>query len=1014
MEITLVRGATAFEAGKSTIKKIDTKDMTQKNYVVVPDTFSMQAEKLLFDELGIKATFNIEVVGISKLASRILRENNVAFARISGLEEVFNVFQAVKECESDFKYFEKCDIEFCQKILEIIKQFKSCKIKPENIKPTKNELLNNKMHDLKLVYEHYENLLGEKFDLSKLLEYSVQNVQNFKNLSNLNLYFVNFDSFSLEIGNFICKLAEYVNKIYIGMAYPLSVNNGYIYEDDIKSKITKLAGEKGAKPKVEEDFSQPTGKRRKIVENLFGFSVEQGKSDYFVNVLATNRQDEVDFVAKYIKREVFKGARFNDFAVAISSDTYYDKIRTTFEKYGIVTYTDDAVNLSQTMLGRFVLKVFEIARLGFDMPNLQWLVSCDLLGEDKESLHDINFYQIDDEKEFLERHQTYSWIVSKINSLKKCKLAQDYVGCLKELVGFVGENYKNIVNRLEEERFYKKSSENTQSLELISQVFEKISELGGKQEFSVFDFENLVKISLQSVKVETIPSYIDAVFVGDATKSYFEDVKVLFVLGANAKELPKTQADTGIIDDNDIKELKFNYALEPEIKVLNRRARLKLFECLQHAQEKLIVCCPSAGDDKISQFVFDLRKMFGENVLNTANMGLSIDSAKSKKERFDDLLLCLGSEDKFLENYSALQANKMIPVKLEGMLKSIAGEFPKEKEYKFIPKEDAQKLLKSKISVTSLETYFACPFRFFVEKSLGVKELEIYMPDKRNFGSFEHDLLENFVSQYNLKEEKIDCVNEFLKKNMLKIAKKYYDEKTLSEKSFVKYLENESKIILKNVLHEAKYSKFVPKYFEYGVSKKVDKNLTLCGIIDRVDVFENRFRVLDYKTGEQKGIKDSLFCGKKLQLFIYAKALKEQLGLDCSGVYYFNCQTKYNSKSKLKLLHGMTKNDYDVVVASDYRLAEYGQKSDILSVTAKKNPNKGEEFYDRSKLLVKNFDKTFDYAEKIAINAHKEMQEGYIEDKPLADSCKNCPYISVCMHREEDGQRKILSAKDVF
>ena len=90
MKIKLFTGATAYEAAINTIKQIEPQDLGTKNMVIVPDSFSMQAESLIFDVLNIKSTLNIEVVGISRLASKILRNQNIPFQRISGLEEVFN------------------------------------------------------------------------------------------------------------------------------------------------------------------------------------------------------------------------------------------------------------------------------------------------------------------------------------------------------------------------------------------------------------------------------------------------------------------------------------------------------------------------------------------------------------------------------------------------------------------------------------------------------------------------------------------------------------------------------------------------------------------------------------------------------------------------------------------------------------------------------------------------------------------------------------------------------------
>lgn len=1016
MKIEIVTGGTIYEAGVNTIKQIDCHDLAYQNLVVVPDAFSMQAEELIFDCLGIKTAFNIKVVGISKLAGTILRESGVQFERVSGIEEVFNIYKAVKMCEDKFTYFGKCDIEFCQKILQIIKQFKSCKIKPDDIKPVKNELLDSKMTDLKMVYECYESFLGDKLDLSKLLDFSAQNASKVASLKNTNLFFANFDSFSVDIFSFILKLAGSVNRICVGYAEPITQNNAYIYEDDIMKKVTAMSKEYGVNAQEVFVPTKLDGPRRVMAENLFAFNVEKGKDDFFLNLLTNDRQEEIEYVASYIRHSVFSGARFKDFAVAIADAAYYDRIREVFSKYGIVSYTDDAVNLSQTILGRFLVKMLEIAKLGFNRPTLEFFASNKLLfGKDETALHEISYRQIDNEKKFLEKFPQYAQIVGLVTSLKLCKKIEDYKVTLLDIIAFVKEKYLNLINEIDQDFEFKKASENEQSLDLVTQVIEKLAELGKGEEFSLADFEGLFMLALESVKVETIPSYIDAVFVGDVSSSYFADVRCLFVLGANAKAMPKFRADTGIIDDEDIAKLRLNFTIEPEIKVLNRRSRLKLFECLQHATEKLIVCCPATSEDKqVAQFVYDLRTMFGENVLTTQDLERFDNIKLAGYDKFEMLLQLVGCKSNLVDAYTRLYANGTLPVEFEGALKAIVKDLPKGKSLKEIENNDMKKLLRNHISASQLETYFACPFRHFVQYGLKVKENESIKPDKRMFGSFEHRLLELFVSNTDIKNAKIEDVVKFLDKNLINIAKEIYDEEILAQKYFVKYLKNESMIILRNALHEAKHSAFKPTYFEEKIYQKFDDTF-FTGSVDRIDVYKNYFRILDYKTGAQAKIKDSLFCGKKLQLFLYAKCIKEKLNLDCAGVFYFNCQTKYqNSGTSSRLLQGLIKKDDDVALATDDRLNVYGFKSDIIGLTLQKDDKKDFSFTDRGKITETNLDRRLDYAEKIASLGYEEIKSGYIEPKPLEGVCEYCPYRAICMHREEYGHREIPDTKGEF
>lgn len=1005
MEIKLITGATTFEACKNTIKQIDAADLDMTNLVVVPDSFSMQAENLIFDVLGIESTLNIEVVGISRLASKILRNNNIVFDRISGLEEVFCIYKTVKENEDKFCYFHKCGVDFCTKLLQIIKQFKACKIKPSQIKPVGDVLLDKKMADLKLIYEGYEKELGDRLDLSKLLDFFNENAQKNLNLSKINLFFVNFDSFSSEINSFICKFAKNVNKICIGMARPISQKNAFIYEDDILKKTMHFAKENDVVVKVENFETGLKNEHLLMAKNLFGFDIESGQSDFFVNVVAKNKQDEVDFVVKYIKNQIVKGARFKDFAIAVSDEKYLDIIKNTFSAFGIAFYCDDAVDLSQTILGRFVLKMIEVAKLGIDAEVLKYLLNFPLKDclEKEKKLTEISYLNIVDENEFLTLYPEHKKLFEQINLLKNCKKINNFSNILKNLIDFV--DFDKILKDISAQNLHKKESENLQSKELIEKVLDKLSDIAQDQTIDLFDFENLLKMAFLSVKVETIPSYIDAVYVGDATSSYFDDVDTLFVLGATASALPRNQSDTGIIDDDDIKKLRLEFALEPEIKVLNRRARLKLFEMLQHANSKLFVCTPISQDGKLAQkagFVNDLLCLFGQNVLHT----LSLEDFEIGLNDYDDMvekfLFYIGCEKNLLNAYSKLKKEEKLPKRLFASLENfVKGKITKEKSYDL----QTNSLTKNVYSASELESYFNCPFRHFVSYVLKVKPNENIEPNKRLFGNFQHALLNKFV------EEKTENIDEFLKKNLEKIASEIYHEKILKRNYFLKFLHSESKIILKNVIFEQKNSKFKPILLEEKIFYPLSKQKSLVGYVDRVDQAENYFRIIDYKTGKTENVKKDLFYGKKLQLFLYANSIKEKLGLDCGGVYYFDCQSKYSKTNQnVTLLKGVTKKDDDVVLLTDTRLWQEDFRSDLIGMSRKKTAD--DDFSFKNGSPADDIVQMMDYSKAVSVRAIEEMENGYVFPKPFKDECKNCAYLSVCKYINSQGFRTMQSVKD--
>ena len=94
---------------------------------------------------------------------------------------------------------------------------------------------------------------------------------------------------------------------------------------------------------------------------------------------------------------------------------------------------------------------------------------------------------------------------------------------------------------------------------------------------------------------------------------------------------------------------------------------------------------------------------------------------------------------------------------------------------------------KNSFSASQLETYFACPFKHFARYGLGLKEKETIEPDKRQFGLFQHALLEKFVNEngQSIAEISDEQIEKFVSENMNNVAKGIFDERILKRKYFL-------------------------------------------------------------------------------------------------------------------------------------------------------------------------------------------------------------------------------------
>ncbi|MBQ7975837.1 MAG: PD-(D/E)XK nuclease family protein, partial [Clostridia bacterium] len=193
------------------------------------------------------------------------------------------------------------------------------------------------------------------------------------------------------------------------------------------------------------------------------------------------------------------------------------------------------------------------------------------------------------------------------------------------------------------------------------------------------------------------------------------------------------------------------------------------------------------------------------------------------------------------------------------------------------------------------------------------------------------------------------------------------------------------------------------------------------GIIDRLDVFEEdgktKIRIVDYKTGDKKFNLADALNGIDLQLIVYAMAAEKLIGgnSEISGFFYNSLKKKVAScknpeevaseVSKLYKLAGtvvekMLDNTYEIKTGADMDCELIStQFSSFLPL---KLTTKG--VYDRySSVQNPEFmNEIYRNVRNVASEAAHAVEEGDVRVYPYVtsskDSCKFCPYASVCMY----------------
>ena len=215
-------------------ENINSSDYGVEHVIIVPDRFSLLAEKKLLNILPNGILFNVKVTTFSAFTQQLLQQAGVLSELASAGERLLYIQKAAQEEKKNFQYFKKSNINFCSQLFNAISLLSSSRVFPEDLKEPARPMLQKKLADISLVYSRYLKLLDGKLDPSLLFEklLSQNHIQKF--LENKKVYLAQFDSFTSQMYEIIKFLAAQSKEINISFADAKNFGNEYIYEKDIQ------------------------------------------------------------------------------------------------------------------------------------------------------------------------------------------------------------------------------------------------------------------------------------------------------------------------------------------------------------------------------------------------------------------------------------------------------------------------------------------------------------------------------------------------------------------------------------------------------------------------------------------------------------------------------------------------------------------------------------------------------------------------------------------------------------
>ncbi|KAF5030677.1 ATP-dependent helicase/deoxyribonuclease subunit B [anaerobic digester metagenome] len=381
-----------------------------------------------------------------------------------------------------------------------------------------------------------------------------------------------------------------------------------------------------------------------------------------------------------------------------------------------------------------------------------------------------------------------------------------------------------------------------------------------------------------------------------------------------------------------------------------------------------------------------------------------------------------------------------------------------------INKENLEKIYQMPVtmSVSRLESFAACPFKFFMENIIKPQPRIVQKVEFYDIGNIYHQAVERFTNEIISSNIDIDTMDEEMARkiscvcteNILAEGEMDYIALDANERN--KYMKEKIKRLVNRaadtIIKQLQRGSFRPKFTELSIGDKdgnifvepveikIDNDLSIYfqGRIDRVDTFEKEQKtyvnIIDYKSSYKDIDLSDAVQGLQLQLLVYMSAImkngeklfasKPEIG----GAYYFliddplvdgdvvlesTPQDLIFNKLSLK---GYVLEDSEIITGMDNEIGDK-KASDIIPVTFNKD---GSTSKSSKTLTDKEFKVLLSKTDSVAKDIAGKILAGNIGINPYRKEsgdkvpCSFCDFRGVCQFdpsSDKNSYRKIKKLK---
>lgn len=585
----------------------------QKILLLVPDQFTLQAERNAFACLCVEGLMDVEVMSQSRLGYKVLSEvGGSSRVPVDKYGRHMLLTKILAEENDRLEAFRGMDrktsfIEMTNNLISEMKQFNAS---PGDIleilrETEETSILHRKLKDIHRIYERYEEHIAGKFlDTEDYLNLFVSKIGRSRLVRDSIIWISGFDYFTPKTLDIIEQLMITAKEINVVLAADCSLGAGgcalppesrdsdlFDLTRGIMNKLKTIAERNGVPYEemlIDKSYRIPvgdgTGEKAAALfhleQELYAQPYRQSSAGDAIGLCqAANFYAEAETAAaKIVRLTREEGYRYRDILVICNDmETRASVIKRVFADYGITAFLDKKRDILHHPSVEFITALIDITARGWLYEDVFRMLKTNLTSVTMEDCEDLENYAVKyrikgsrwkndftygvkaEGEESLRRingirAQVYDYLTAFETGFKTKRTVRDRTMAIYDFLtetAKLPEKIEALIAYLTEQNQLEYAEEASQIWSVIIAIFDQLVELIGDEELSAEEYGKILKSGFEAVEIGLLPPAIDQIIVGTMQRTRAGGIKALIVLGANDGLLPAAAASESLLNEDE-------------------------------------------------------------------------------------------------------------------------------------------------------------------------------------------------------------------------------------------------------------------------------------------------------------------------------------------------------------------------------------------------------------------------------------------------------------------------------